>query len=535
MNPIRWLHLSDFHTGKDGYGQRRLFKEILNHIADQKLPDFVFITGDIAQSGLKEQYDKFGEEFLSPLEEKVGEDCTILLVPGNHDVDWEEKKFVSRDLIRQKSPEFFDPTEKGLSERQKIRSGFAAYIDNEYFQLLPNTNDWLDSEAGCFTRIINCKGTKLGILGLNTAWFSEDKSDERQLTPGKAIVESGLEKIANAEIKIALGHHPLDWFYREDEEPLRTLFGKHQVLYLHGHLHKTGSRFEIGAGHPFLALRSGAAFRARENDKWVNGLLWAELDAAEQRLVLEPRKWNKGNQEWALDGDAFPERYRESGTDRWILPLPSALAAALSPQQTKSPSSPAKPPVKRFKAPQGWEIVDRDYLASLDTNPDEAMILSYFDGRIPNWSLALCPQIPRRAVVRQLAERIVAATGDGRPTVNMLLGAGGEGKSTAFLQTIEAVLQADASWRVLHRRGETAELSRKLVDELPQDAPHDAGQHWLIASDDADLIAEDVYHIVSGLAAQGTGRRTFPPQCPPYRVARYQDPSDKLGACARLS
>nr|VFK54524.1 MAG: Calcineurin-like phosphoesterase [Candidatus Kentron sp. TUN]VFK57370.1 MAG: Calcineurin-like phosphoesterase [Candidatus Kentron sp. TUN] len=500
MNTIRWLHLSDFHTGKDGYGQCQLFQYILNHIADREPPDFVFITGDIAQGGLKEQYTKFGEEFLLELVEKVGE-SNIFLVPGNHDVDWEEKEFASRDLIRQKSTKFFDTSSEGLSKRRKIRPGFAAYVDNEYFKLLPNTNDWLDSKAGCFTRIIDCKGTKLGILGLNTAWFSEDKFDKGQLTPGKAIVESGLGVIAEAEIKIVLGHHPLDWFHQEDEEPIRALFGKHQVIYLHGHLHKTGSRFEVGAGHPFLALRTGAAFRAREDDKWVNGLLWAELDSAAQRLLLEPRKWNKGNQEWALDGDAFPERYRESGTDRWVLPLPGALAAALSAQQTKSPSAPAKPPVKKFKAPPGWEIVDRAYLARLDTNPEEAVILSYFDGRQPNLGLALCPRIPRRAVVRQLAERIVAATGDGRPTVNMLLGAGGEGKSTAFLQTIEAVVQGDAAWRVLHRRGEAAELSPKLVDELPQDT----GQHWLIASDDADQIAEDVYRIVTGLQSKGRG------------------------------
>ena len=29
---IRWLHISDFHTGKDEYGQRRLFKYILTYI-----------------------------------------------------------------------------------------------------------------------------------------------------------------------------------------------------------------------------------------------------------------------------------------------------------------------------------------------------------------------------------------------------------------------------------------------------------------------------------------------------------------------
>nr|VFJ89572.1 MAG: Calcineurin-like phosphoesterase [Candidatus Kentron sp. H]VFJ92765.1 MAG: Calcineurin-like phosphoesterase [Candidatus Kentron sp. H]VFJ97562.1 MAG: Calcineurin-like phosphoesterase [Candidatus Kentron sp. H] len=487
--PIRWLHLSDFHTGRDDHGQRRLFQSILNHIADREPPDFVFITGDIAQDGLSAGYDRFGEEFLLPLVEKVGKNCPILMVPGNHDVNRNECEFVSRAVIRRKSPEFFDPMEKGLSKRRQILPRFAAYRDHAK---LLDEKDWLESESGCFARILPCRGIKLGLLGLNTAWFSEDDDDQRQLTPGKPIVEAGLEAITQADLKIVLGHHPLNWFLPENEEPIRALFGQHFVLYLHGHLHKTGARFKVGAGHPFLTLQSGVAFQAREDEKWVSGLLWAELDWDARELAVEPYQWNKGHQEWALDGGAFPETYRESGAARWVFPLPGALAAGLS-HPTKS--APAKPPVKRFKAPPGWEIVDRAYLASLDTNPDEAVILSYFDGRQPNLGLALCPRIPRRAVVGQLAERIVAATGDGQPTVNMLLGAGGEGKSTAFLQTMEAVVQGDAAWRVLYRRGEAAELSRKWVDELPQED----GQCWLIASDDADLIAQDVYHLVSGL------------------------------------
>jgi hypothetical protein len=34
--PIRWLHLSDFHVGKDDWAQLRLFEKIIEHVADQK-------------------------------------------------------------------------------------------------------------------------------------------------------------------------------------------------------------------------------------------------------------------------------------------------------------------------------------------------------------------------------------------------------------------------------------------------------------------------------------------------------------------
>nr|VFJ54537.1 MAG: Calcineurin-like phosphoesterase [Candidatus Kentron sp. FW] len=86
MNTIRWLHLSDFHTGKDDYGQLRLFDSILKHIdgriAQHGKPDLVFITGDIAQSARAEQYDTFTEEFLLALADRVGEE-RILAEGGN--------------------------------------------------------------------------------------------------------------------------------------------------------------------------------------------------------------------------------------------------------------------------------------------------------------------------------------------------------------------------------------------------------------------------------------------------------------------
>ncbi|MCP4696306.1 MAG: hypothetical protein GY862_05605, partial [Gammaproteobacteria bacterium] len=429
---IRWLHLSDFHTGKDGYGERMLFKSILTHVAKNAPPDFIFISGDIAQAGLKAQYEKFGEEFLLPLKEKTGDDCTILLVPGNHDVDRSKQEFVTREVVRQKSIQFFDPDENGLSKRQAILPRFAAYRES-YIPLVDNKGDWLASRGGCFIHISTSKG--VGILGLNTAWFAENEHDERELTPGKLILETGLEQIKNSEIKIVLGHHPLDWFQREEAEAIRALFGHHQVIYLHGHMHKNRSRFEEGAGYPFLTLQSGAAFQAREDEQWINGLLWAELDRTKQRLALKPLLWNKNNQEWALDGAAFPERCRLPDTDRWILPLPGSQAAPLSDPPKSKPT--ADKPAKFFKPPPGWEIVNQEYLDKIDKNPDEAVILSYFDGRIPNWGLALCPDIPRRTAVKEITDRLVVAPEEKRPSINMLLGAGGEGKSTAFLQIIE--------------------------------------------------------------------------------------------------
>nr|VFJ47573.1 MAG: 3',5'-cyclic AMP phosphodiesterase CpdA [Candidatus Kentron sp. DK] len=491
---LRWLHLSDFHTGRDDYGQLQLFDSILKHvdqrIKEQGAPDRVFITGDIADRASPEQYDKFAEEFLLPLADRVGEK-QILLVPGNHDVDREQQKYFSRDEIR-RSAEFFDPTPKGAAEREDLLARFAAY--REHCQLL-DKDDWLAGEAGCLLHRQEINGIDVGILGLNTAWLTKDKADQGQLTPGKALVEKGLEAISDTKVKIVLGHHPLDWLHPDDRKPIEALFGQHQVLYLHGHMHQNDAGITHGAGNLFLALQSGAAFQAREDEKWVNRLLWAELEPEARELAVEPWKWHKGHQEWKLDFEAFSEQYRQS--DRWLLPLPGSLV----PQQGKPQTAPAAQPEKKFKEPMGWELLAPESLEKLASPTEEAEILAYFDGRQPVWRLALSPQVPRRAVVERIAESILAAGEADRPGVFLLLGAGGEGKSTAFFQTMERVLRTDGNWRLLHRRGENAALNRAWAEELPREE----GRRWLIASDDADQVAEDVYALAFALQSKGRG------------------------------
>ncbi len=72
-NSFKWLHLSDFHIGKDNYGQIKLFKYLHEHMSQNKkkgfFPDAVFITGDIANKGQADEYDMFLKEFIEPLSE----------------------------------------------------------------------------------------------------------------------------------------------------------------------------------------------------------------------------------------------------------------------------------------------------------------------------------------------------------------------------------------------------------------------------------------------------------------------------------
>lgn len=480
---LRWLHLSDFHTGKDKYGQIQLFDSIIEHIelkikANQK-PDIVFITGDVADKGTKEQYELFYNSFILPLIDLLGDTTKVFMVPGNHDVDRLQARAVKRYGVTNDIPEFFDPDNKGLHERKILFPRFENYFHADMHAWLTVSADWLFSEEGYFIYTHEQSDNKIGILGVNTAWLSEGESDRHHLSPGKALIEAGLKKLEGCKFKIVLGHHPLDW-YDEDSLPIRALFGKKSVIYLHGHLHKNSGGQEKGAGRKFLTIESGATFQARESEIWINRLLWCDLDLTNGNVRLHPLQWSKNNQEWALDGLAYPEEYRKPGTDYWELPL-------------KDGSQKSKPSVSGEDIsilPQGWNCIDKAFLAGKRRDLDDEAVLSFFDGRVPSWGDALSPQIPRRVIVGETVSEMNDAREKGELRVTLILGAGGEGKSTVFMQIISELASAYSGWNILWLANPARDIlwPSRFLDNLPRDKGA-----WLIVSDDADLIANYVF------------------------------------------
>lgn len=125
---IRWLHLSDFHVGKENYSQISMFGKILANVGDRvkkgMVPDLVFLTGDIANKGREEEYKEFEDNFLIPLCEILGDgwDEKIYSVPGNHDIDIGilESKAVKKHHVLDSIQNFLDPDESGLKLRKPL-------------------------------------------------------------------------------------------------------------------------------------------------------------------------------------------------------------------------------------------------------------------------------------------------------------------------------------------------------------------------------------------------------------------------------
>ena len=146
---IRWLHLSDFHVGMDDYAQRKLFAEITSELKRRidggEGPDFVFITGDIENTGIKDQYNDFFESFIIDLIDALEEnsEAKIFMVPGNHDVDRTKAQFFEPSEILKPEAAFFDPSDSGKNARDQFFPRFTNYATGV---MDDSPNDWLSSK-----------------------------------------------------------------------------------------------------------------------------------------------------------------------------------------------------------------------------------------------------------------------------------------------------------------------------------------------------------------------------------------------------
>lgn len=489
---IRWLHLSDFHVGKDDYATRKMFDYILDHVGKRKeegfAPDLLFLTGDLANKGLACEYETFWLEFISPLQEKIGGeiDSRTFAVPGNHDLDRTKHPAFGRDEIAKADSHYLDPTDDGARLRgEMLTPRFKSFIEND----CSSTKGTFASSDGAFAHTTTIRGHEIGIVGINTAWLSKEEKEERQLTPGKPLLENALNKVQQAKLRIVLGHHPVDWFRLDQQKPIKSLLGQHQALYLHGHLHDAWAEPTYGGGQSFLAIQSGAGFQAWEGEKWCNGLVWGEVDFDAGEVKLQPRHWIADQQAWTLATEAFHEHYRRG--DWWHYPLPSNQPIPASYAQ-------ATPEVQ---PPKGWSVAIAADLSQHCVPLGQEAALRFFDGAVPDWHDALSSSIPRRKIVGRLVDYFKNAETAETPIITLLLAAGCEGKTTAMLQAAYAVVKGKNDWRILQRRDEALPL---VADEILPVLTKNF--HWLLLLDESDRAAPDLLALFKRLSPELHGR-----------------------------
>ncbi|MDX8126680.1 metallophosphoesterase [Methylomonas sp. OY6] len=370
---LTWLHISDIHfhpntEWRDNSTRDNLITYLQTMFVDDPSlrPDLIFCTGDIAfgetrSSQLADQYNQ-AKEFFSKLLTVCGQegkplpDRRLFVVPGNHDVNrnninndaqetlnrWAEDASAHINKINQRfndcSPEFKDAV-KRLDE-------YALFV-KEY---LPHQTD--NDGRHSYSQIVDIDDLKVGLAGFNSAWSCSGPEDDRAIWLAAEYQFNQADlPIKNADIRIGLIHHPVDWLNTADRDIATRRISTDFHFWLHGHVHNQW----LDPGQNHITFAAGAVGAEVSEEFGIN---LVQIDLSTGKGVTYLHEHRRGGKSWKV---ATIEEHAPSG--KWPFDLPDKikrLAEPLPPPTT--PSANTGRPIQTENAKQIFKLYGRDKL-----------------------------------------------------------------------------------------------------------------------------------------------------------------------------
>jgi hypothetical protein len=173
----------------------------------------------VAFNGKAEEYAEAKTELFDPLLKACGlSPDRLFIVPGNHDLDISKLEMLPAKLSLPLESEV-DVQSWLTDESRRVRllepfEAFTSFVKDYTGQNQPdysNIRKWkIDSK-------------EIAVIGLNSAWMcgrnrdtSDKINDKGFVLVGEPQIHDSLEEIADADLRIAVLHHPFDWLAEFD-------------------------------------------------------------------------------------------------------------------------------------------------------------------------------------------------------------------------------------------------------------------------------------------------------------------------------
>jgi predicted phosphodiesterase len=350
MEKLVLVHLSDIHfTGSSGS-----VHDVDQNVRDELLRDVaaltkqlgsatgVLVTGDIAFSGKKEEY-QHAAGWLRRVCEAVGcEEQNVSVVPGNHDVDRKLAADLITNLLHQKircldGPAIDSQLREFFSNAQSANALLSPLAEYNAFAT-PYQCTFSAKEPYWMRQLVLSCGTIVRIRGLCSAYVSNAEDDKGKMILGSAY--AGVKREDNV-LHMTLCHHPPEWFRDQDlvEDHLKSKV--HIQLFGHKHAQR------VDVINEKVRVVAGAMHPERRELAWVptyNVLEIARRDDEHIGLRLFQRRWHPPETCFTADRDPNNgEAYREfkwAGFRRRVRPV-ERTHAYVPPQVTHTENLPA--------------------------------------------------------------------------------------------------------------------------------------------------------------------------------------------------
>jgi len=309
---ILFVHITDIHWRVDkAIGVKRA-KKLVDIVSSNNSYEFgqivLVVSGDLAWSGRKEQYEQVSE-FLGEVYEGLNKNfpktpITKAVCPGNHDCDFSEPKEV-REVVKESwkcaskksfKGEFFDL----LITPQKAYHDFESkYLDAQIRKPLYGPD--IDERLG-YRELIKVDGYKIRIRSINTSWLSELKEQSGQL-----YLPSVFEKYDDGQIDldVTLCHHPLVWLEANSAHEVRGALLKNTDILFTGHEH-SGHSFQLSelSGNRSMHLVEGPAFSDHTDDNSSEGFSLVSFDPKTKEIEQNLFYWNGNGYSTSAEGES---------------------------------------------------------------------------------------------------------------------------------------------------------------------------------------------------------------------------------------
>jgi len=297
IDALAWLHISDLHFVADGddFSQRVAAQALLDDVQGRVRaglePRFVVVTGDVAQSGQRAQYE-LAREFLADLASRLNVPHEqFYFVPGNHDVDRERQTLAflgaCQSLTSQAEVDrvLGQPDNIGALIDRQI--AFREFVDSfTTGHTRQSTDDGL-----AYVATVDLDGFVVCIVGLNSAWLSGRDGEEMRLLIGERqmINALALAEEAGAHLQLALAHHPVSWLHEWDQVSCNQRVLPQVDVFHRGHLHHEEISLGSVPSRPCLIVAAGSGHATRF---YANSYNLIELDLGAGQCVVRPFRYD---------------------------------------------------------------------------------------------------------------------------------------------------------------------------------------------------------------------------------------------------
>lgn len=275
------IHLSDIHI--NGNGDTILGRlDRLKAACISELPSdgcvVIAISGDIAFSGKKEQYE-LARRLISAIQEHIikqkGSDVHVVMVPGNHDCDFDSEDSVRKVLASSVDYKIID--RKYYETISSVQSEYRSFAEGYGIcqtEILPRYEVQLDDSKALFVLV-------------NSSWMSVKVEN-----PGRIVMPNSLfEPIDANNYKVVcyLMHHPTNWLNPDHNRAFLETIRSSADMVLFGHEHVRDEYTISGDEYCLFSLH---AKELQDSNSPESAFSVINFDSAFQNYEIIDFSWN---------------------------------------------------------------------------------------------------------------------------------------------------------------------------------------------------------------------------------------------------